>query len=103
MPETRTAKELYDQIRGAQPILKSKKTSGQLSVAMVGGIKPTTSPFKRRESVRQLDKAGNMIAEYYSQSQAAITVGVAPSAISQCISGKNQTAGGFRWERIVTD
>ena len=36
---------------------------------------------------------------YESIAQAARDIGVAPNTISQCLSGKGKTAGGFHWRR----
>jgi hypothetical protein len=41
---------------------------------------------------------GEKIAEYRGVKAAALATGLKQGTISKCLSGGNDTAGGFRWE-----
>jgi hypothetical protein len=47
--------------------------------------------------VQQLDKDGNVIAEFPSLVAAAAALGLSKNAISNCVTGRRKTAGGFAW------
>lgn len=48
----------------------------------------------------QLDNYGNIIGEYISLREAESNSGVRLSKISDCIKGRQITAGGYKWKRI---
>lgn len=52
---------------------------------------------KRSKAVVKLTRNMLIVSEYYSMRQASRETGVANSDISNCCSGKNKTAGGFKW------
>jgi group I intron endonuclease len=55
--------------------------------------------YKFNKKVIQLDFDGNILGEFYSQSEAARTVGTCkPSNISRCCNGEQKTAGGYKWK-----
>lgn len=49
---------------------------------------------------RKLSKTGNVIEEFDSAITAASSAGVSITSIRDCANGKNNTAGGYRWERF---
>lgn len=51
----------------------------------------------RRKSVIQLTKSGSFIKKYPALEHAARETGVIRTSISNCISGRAKTAGGYRW------
>ena len=66
----------------------------------------TTPSFHQRESIRlvvpveQLDfDTGEVLNEFASQAEAARAYGMAPGTISQVLSGRAKSAGGFFWRR----
>lgn len=56
--------------------------------------------IKKPVPVIQLSCNGTVIAHWKSMSQASKDTGVLVSSISQCVSGKIKTAGGFKWKLI---
>lgn len=51
------------------------------------------------KKVKQYDLNNNFIKEFDSQSDACLCVGINPSCISECLHGKQLTAGGYIWKR----
>ena len=52
-----------------------------------------------QQEVIQLDKEGNIVAEYISQNQASRLTGIPQANIWKTLEGKRKTAGGFKWQR----
>ena len=52
----------------------------------------------KRQPVLQLDKDGNVITEYESLTAAAQQLGVSSGNISNVLSGRTKTCGGYRWK-----
>lgn len=57
---------------------------------------PSKNPLSKR--VVQIDKQGNIINEFVSQSEAARFIGGHPACVSGCCRGSFKTYYGFRWE-----
>jgi group I intron endonuclease len=53
-----------------------------------------------RRPVNKLSILGEFIELFSSITEAAIAVGVKPSNISACLSGKTKNSGGFKWEYV---
>ena len=51
----------------------------------------------RQRAIIQIDNDGNIIAEHISISSASKKLNIAPSTISECLSGRNKTAAGYKW------
>lgn len=51
-----------------------------------------------RQHIIQLDLEGNFIKEYQSQAEASKQTGTDRHGISKCCKGKQETAGGYKWE-----
>lgn len=54
--------------------------------------------IKRRIKVKQYDLDDNFIKEYESILDAANNTPAKTGAISRCLTGKNRTAGGYKWK-----
>jgi len=55
---------------------------------------------KKSVAILQFTKEGKYIQEFYSISEAARRIGLnQSSSISECLKGKNKTAGGYVWKR----
>lgn len=54
-------------------------------------------------SVIQMDKDGNIVAEYETITLAAANVGASTKVIRDCATGKQRTAAGFVWKYADTD
>ena len=52
---------------------------------------------KKNKGIAQLDDSGNQISHFPSIRSAARKMGISPSSISLCLSGKRERAAGFRW------
>jgi hypothetical protein len=55
---------------------------------------------KSEVAVKQISLSGEEVATYRSQAAAAMLTGITQQNISKCISGKRQSAGGYRWQRL---
>jgi len=53
------------------------------------------------EAVVQRDKKGKFISRYHSQHDASRITNISQTSISLCCSGKQYSAGGFLWEKVV--
>ena len=77
----------------------SDETKKKMSInhANVNGANnPSAKP------IRQLDLNGNIIKEYSYAKLAATTLNIDLSSIIKCCKGKQKTAGGYKWEYIIT-
>lgn len=63
---------------------------------------PLIIPDKKTK-VAQYTKSGEFIRTWESISQVRKEIGINPSHISLCISGKRKTAGGFIWKKILVN
>jgi hypothetical protein len=61
------------------------------------GLKLLSPSCFPRTSIRQLDLAGNFIAEFNSQAEAERKTGVNQKLISKVCCGQRLTTGGYRW------
>lgn len=56
------------------------------------------SQSKSKKVVVQYDTNGLFISEYPSVKEASSSIGIGVAALYKCLSGKNNTAGGFIWK-----
>lgn len=56
---------------------------------------------KLSKKIAQYDLNGNLINTFSSQIEAHNISGISMTSISDCVNGKQKTAGGFIWRRIV--
>lgn len=61
------------------------------------GTCKTRSSLKRSKPVIQYTKEGEFVKEWRSIKEAETSIGIR-SGISNCLSGKNKTSGGFVWK-----
>lgn len=52
----------------------------------------------RHRRVKQIDQSGNVIGIYNSIKEAAKSIGMSGTAISNCCRGKTKTCHGYKWE-----
>jgi hypothetical protein len=57
-----------------------------------------TKPISHERKVIQKDLEGNVIKIHNSVTEAGISIGLSRHAVNKVCIGKNQTAGGFKWE-----
>lgn len=62
-----------------------------------------TKKEKPKKQIAQYGANGQLIKIWDNQRQAAKALGIGQSTISLCVSGKRATAGGFIFEKIVSD
>ena len=55
-----------------------------------------------KEPVVQLSLKGEFIKEYTSLSNAERETGIPRGNITSCLTGKNKTAGGYKWEYKIS-
>lgn len=58
---------------------------------------------KRRKKVNQYAPDGRLIRTWNSMTEASETLNIQVSAISYCCTGKNKTAGGYKWKHAKGD
>lgn len=54
-----------------------------------------------RKQIYQFDKRGNKVGEFISIKDASITSGISRTAISNCISNRAKSSGGFIWREVT--
>lgn len=52
------------------------------------------------KAVKQIDKSGNTISSFTNVASAARKTGISRSSIFKTLTGKNKTAGNYKWEYI---
>jgi hypothetical protein len=55
-------------------------------------------PISHPKRVLQINSEGNVINSYNSIKEASEAIGLTPSSITKVVTGKNQTAGGYKWK-----
>lgn len=101
-----TRKKLSESMKGREITLEARrKISASLS-----GRKPKIESIEKRKTkikgyknpmakrVSQYSKNGELIKVWGYMQEAADNIGIPRSCISLCCSGKQKTAGGYRWE-----
>ena len=76
--------------------LTGKKLSDAHRLACSEGHK--YPDYKHNKKVIQMDLNGNVLNEFYSQKEAARTVGCFASGISRCSRGLIEHCGGYKWK-----
>lgn len=93
---SKTMKELPRTEEWNRNISEAKKGSKNPMYGKTGKNHPNSIPIERYS----LD--GEFIDEWDSTSQASSTLGLNSSAINQCIKGRSNSSGGFKWKKKQT-
>ena len=48
--------------------------------------------------IKQIDKAGNIVRNWINIRTAALSLGITPSCLYNCLTGRSRSAAGYRWE-----
>lgn len=102
--------DFYDNLYGIFNILKgslhnykehTKEHNQKIAQALKGKKRPLEIVKKWSNKVQQLDKQGNVVAEYYSMSEAERQTGIMRQDIGQAVIGrKMKKAGGYYWKKV---
>ena len=71
----------------------------QLSLEQMPSKERIYKPGEKKQ-VQQLNKSGDLLAEFLSVAEASSKTGISPKSISACARGMNKTAGGFIWRYV---
>jgi len=91
----------YDTLMSTPPVVVAKKWTfddENHTKKKIPGYYATKNGWTRKK-VTQCDKDGNELAVFNSIIDAANETGVSPNNITQCISGRSASAGGFIWKK----
>lgn len=73
----------------------------KISISLKGRSRPLEVVKKWSNKVQQIDTNGNLVAEYYSMSEAERATGIMRQDIGQaCIGKKMKKAGGYFWKKV---
>jgi group I intron endonuclease len=100
---TKESKEKMSKVRKGRPahnkgIKASEESRKKMSESKKGRNTGEKNPnYGCGKPVIQLDKKGNIIAEYPTASEASRVVGIELDNITSCCNGKTKTAFGYQW------
>lgn len=80
---------------------KQSETHKKIDHFWLTDYKKTGADNPNSKKVKQLSTDGKLIKIWEYQKLASIELGVSEIGISSCLSGRQKTSGGYKWERYV--
>lgn len=94
---TETRKLISDKAKGRITSDESKKKQSIARINYIQKLKEENKPNPRCIPIIQMDKEGNFIKEWQSAREAGATLNISYKCISNVLTGKTKTSGGYKW------